>query len=754
MATKNTAKSGNAKLTQMFRNFTAPAAENELLTFDEYLELAISEPWITRGAFQLNRDMIYASGISHKIIPGKQIEHLFHFFEDNNMVGNNVVFGQRVAKKNLVEKIDNASRGNEAAKRLWILLGPPGSAKSRSMNALKHALKMYSLSHGGKTYTILLPTVDERLKDKAVLTETINGKAIYYLQAPIYEKPLQIIPHTLRADFQDQLNAAVDQENLAKFLEAHPQYDDSFDVNITDDISPFARRLIDDFMNDLNIDFHEFLSYVRVKRMIYDADRKIGIGSYTPRDPKSQEAGSIVGNVDYSLLPRYGSESHPLVHDYQGELCVGANGLVEFHEILKLDSQYLYELIFATADRFFKPEGQPPIPFNGIIIGHTNFHEYNMFQQNDVFEALRSRSTFIEMPLSVNFMDEERIYELTYSNESRNWSKEKKNTAHTAPHSLAFLALTAVMTRLHQSQKHPTLSALQKALVYAGRTDNQIDNNTARTIQEEYKWRRPSEGTFGIDPRLIQDVFEITEHDQRHEHSANRAKLVEEADQTDGSILDSLALENPCVSSVDLYFALEATVKEKFANNKEKLSEYVNNILPEARKWIFSQIASDVYEAILQDDNIVDNTWKKYTDHVQAYANNRKVRHDVTKAEIDPDEEFMKKIENYLGIAEKEVFRKELSDAISSVGHRCLLDDEPSYQNAIKKYVFESEFKSSENMKLLGWVKSGRSSAEANEQEQEDLNSAIKYLIEKKGYCGNCAFQALSVTAEASTISD
>jgi len=80
--------------------------------------------------------------------------------EDAAPVGMFVVFGQQKAKANLVEKIDNASRGLEASKRLWILLGPPGAAKSRLMDGIKTALNVYSRPDEGKTYTLLLPTVD------------------------------------------------------------------------------------------------------------------------------------------------------------------------------------------------------------------------------------------------------------------------------------------------------------------------------------------------------------------------------------------------------------------------------------------------------------------------------------------------------------------------------------------------------------------------------------------------------------------
>jgi hypothetical protein len=114
----------------------------------------------------------------------------------------------------------------------------------------------------------------------------------------------------------------------------------------------------------------------------------------------------------------------------------------------------------------------------------------------------------------------------------------------------------------------------------------------------------------------------------------------------------------------------------------------------------------------------------------------------------------MQAIEQCLGIAEKDVFRKELSDAIASVSHSVLLSDEPSYQSAVRRYVFENEFKSSENIKLLGWIKSGSSAAGVHSKEQEQLNETVKYLMENLGYCGKCAFQALTITASSTSILD
>jgi serine protein kinase len=735
-------------LTEILENATFRGTDDEVLTFPEYLDLVKREPWTTRNTFQLLHDMLLSSGVERTIVPGKPLRHRYAFFEDASLVSLFVVFGQQKAKENLIEKIDNASRGLEASKRLWILLGPPGAAKSRSMDGIKTALNHYSRSDEGKTYTLLLPTVDERLKEKALFEE----KGVHYLQAPIFERPLQVIPPPLRAPFVEKLSELVEREGVQDFLRRHPHYDGEFRMRVDGLISPYADFVLREFMRTKGLDFAELLPYLKVKRMVYDARTKTGIGSYTPRDEKSQEAGSLVGNLDYSLLPRFGSESHPLVHDYKGELCAGANGFVEIHEILKLSDRFLYELLFATQDRFFKPEGQPPIPFNGVIIGHTNFHEYNMFMANETFEALRSRTTFIEMPLSVHFKDEEKIYAFTYSNGQRKWAPKKKHLSHVAPHALEFLSLVATMTRLYESKQNPNLTLLQKALIYAGRADSGVDNNMARTILEEFEFVKPSEGTFGLDPRFIQNVFENTEHFQINEYAANLSRLRDEGGEP--AMITSIALQNPCVAPMDLYLRMEIALKESFATNKAKLGHFVEKILPQAKHWILSQIATDVYGSVLRDESVVESTWKKYTDHVRAYVHNTKVKHEVTHADVQPDEKFMQAIEQYLGIAEKDVFRKELSDAIASVSHSVLLADEPSYQSAIRRYVFENEFKSSENIKLLGWIKSGSSAAGVHSKEQEQLNETVRYLMENLGYCGKCAFQALTITASSTSILD
>ena len=370
---------------------------------------------------------------------------------------------------------------------------------------------------------------------------------------------------------------------------------------------------------------------------------------------------------------------------------------------------------------------------------------------NQSFEALRSRTTFIEMPLSINYKEEKHIYTNVYSNETRNWSEKNKNIAHVSPHVFDLISIVAAMSRVLPSKKGgDKVSLLQKALIHAGNAESGVDNNLAELIIEEFEYNDKSEGTFGLDPRFMQNVFEKTEHAQITEYNANIEKLKEVKD--DESFASSISLENPCITPMDIYIKLEHTIKEIFAKDRTTLDKYMNEVLPKAKQWCIGQITSDVYSAILKDSTIIQNTWKKYCDHVRAFTHNTKVKHEIMNKTVEPDEPFMEAVENYIAIPNRETFRSELSDAISAVGYDFLISNTPHYETAIKQYVFNNEFRNGESQKLLGWIKSGSSSANINDKEQQQFNDALQYLIDEKSHCGKCAYDAMVIAANSHSI--
>ena len=107
-------------------------------------------------------------------------------------------------------------------------------------------------------------------------------------------------------------------------------------------------------------------------------------------------------------------------------------------------------------------------------------------------------------------------------------------------------------------------------------------------ILGEFEFVKPSEGTFGLDPRFIQNTFENTEHFQINEYAANLQALMT-SDEDEQALLTSIALNNPCVTPLDLYVRMENYIKEAYATQKSKLSHYVEKILPQAKTWIFGR---------------------------------------------------------------------------------------------------------------------------------------------------------------------
>jgi hypothetical protein len=67
-------------LQALLENSSKRNVTEEILTFDEYLQVVQQEPWVTRDTFQLLHDMLLSSGVDHSINPGKPIKHHYHFF--------------------------------------------------------------------------------------------------------------------------------------------------------------------------------------------------------------------------------------------------------------------------------------------------------------------------------------------------------------------------------------------------------------------------------------------------------------------------------------------------------------------------------------------------------------------------------------------------------------------------------------------------------------------------------------------------
>lgn len=209
------------------------------------------------------------------------------------------LFGLDAILERLVEEYFHAAAHRlDVRHRILLLVGPVGSGKSTIVNLLKKGLEEYSRTEEGALYAI---------KD-----------------CPMHEDPLHLVPRALRRD-------------LAQ----------SYGILIEGDLCPYCRLMVRERYGGC-------VERVPVKRILISEEERVGIGTFSPSDPKSQDIADLTGSLDFATIGQYGSESDPRAYRFDGELNKANRGLLEFQEILKVDERFLYHLLSLSQEGNFK----------------------------------------------------------------------------------------------------------------------------------------------------------------------------------------------------------------------------------------------------------------------------------------------------------------------------------------------------------------------------------------------------------------
>src|SRR5207244_9370023 len=153
------------------------------------------------------------------------------------------------------------------------------------------------------------------------------------------------------------------------------------------------------------------LEDVPVKRLAFSEKYRVGVGTFTPSDPKSQDISELVGGIDLSTIGEYGVESDPRAYRFDGELNIANRGMMEFVEMLKCDEKFLYSLLTLSQEQSIKTGRFSLIYADEVIVSHTNESEYAAFVANKRSEALQDRIIVVRVPYNLRVGDEVRIYE-------------------------------------------------------------------------------------------------------------------------------------------------------------------------------------------------------------------------------------------------------------------------------------------------------------------------------------------------------
>ncbi len=429
--------------------------------FSDYLDLVKDNPHLSGTAYQRLYEMILSYG-SSQYEENKETLTRYDFFSDPFDQGRDAVFGLDRSLMQLMQFFKSAARGYGTEKRVLLLHGPVGSAKSTLVRLLKKGLEAYSQTERGALYTFSWKQPDGTL-----------------MACPMNEEPLHLVPTELRAKLQSMLNEGVEDP------EKH--------VEIRGDLCPMCRFLFREELKRASGDWTSALDSIVVKRLVLSEQDRIGIGTFQPKDEKNQDSTELTGDINYRKIAEYGSESDPRAFSFDGEFNIANRGLIEFVEVLKLDVAFLYDLLGASQEHKIKPKRFPQTDIDEVIIGHTNSPEYKRLQSNEFMEALRDRTVKIDIPYNTRLSDEIRIYE-------RDYNGRRIRGKHIAPHTLEIAAMWAVMTRLEEPHK-ADLNLLQKLKLYDGKTLPGYSEDNIRELRSQAK----NEGMEGISPRYVQD---------------------------------------------------------------------------------------------------------------------------------------------------------------------------------------------------------------------------------------------------------
>ncbi|WP_332697641.1 PrkA family serine protein kinase [Halalkalibacter lacteus] len=554
------------------------------------------------------------------------------------------LFGLEDAITKLVEEyFYPASQRLDVRKRLLLLMGPVSGGKSTIVMLLKKGLERYTRTDEGAVYAI-------------------KG-------CPMHEEPLHLIPESLR-----------------------PEVEKEFGVKIEGSLCPICRmRLKEEYGGNMEA--------MPVERIVFSEENRVGIGTFAPSDPKSQDISDLTGSIDFSTIGQYGSESDPRAYRFDGELNKANRGLMEFQEMLKCDEKFLWNLLSLTQEGNFKAGRFALISADELIVAHTNETEYRNFISNKKNEALHSRILVMRIPYNLKVSQEERIYDKLIK-------KSDLHHMHIAPHSLRTAATFSILTRLEPSKK-TNMDLLKKMYLYDGETvEGYMDKDV-----EELKQEAENEGMFGIDPRYV----------------LNRISSALMKD--DKTCINALDILKSLKDGLDQHPSITSDEKErtlKFITiARQEYDDLAKNEVQRAFVYSFEESAK----------SLLDN----YLDNVEVYCHGHKMKDPITGEEMDPDEKLMRSIEAQIEVSEnaKKAFREEILIRISLYARKGQTFDYSSHKGlkeAIEKKLFTD---------LKDVVKITTSSKTPDEYQLKRINEVSKRLMENHGYCSSCANELL-----------
>jgi serine protein kinase len=365
-------------------------------------------------------------------------------------------YGMEEVIEHIVAYFRHAAQGLEEKKQILYLLGPVGGGKS---------------------------SLAEKLKS---LIEKVPFYAIK--DSPVYESPLGLF------------NPAEDAKLLEEDYGIARRYLGSI-------MSPWAVKRLHEFGGDI--------TKFRVVKLWPSVLSQIAVSKTEPGDENNQDISSLVGKIDIRMLEKY-SQNDTDAYSYSGGLCLANRGILEFVEMFKAPIKVLHPLLTATQEGNYKgTEGFGAIPFDGLILAHSNEAEWQSFKNNRNNEAFLDRIYIVKVPYCLRVSDEIHIYEKLLTNSSL-------SRAPCAPDTLKMMAQFSVLSRLKEPENS---SIFSKMKIYDGENLKDTDPK-AKSYQEYRDFAGVDEGMTGLSTRFAFKILSKVFNFDHREVAANPVHLM------------------------------------------------------------------------------------------------------------------------------------------------------------------------------------------------------------------------------------
>src|SRR5215813_1371455 len=474
------------------------------------------------------------------------------------------------------------------------------------------------------------------------------------------------------------------------------EFEKMLGVHIEGDLCPVCRfRLKEEF----GTRYEE----VPVVARFFSKRNRCGIGVVPPVDPNNQDTSVLIGSEDISKLDVY-SEGDPRVLDLNGALNVGNRGMCEFIEVFKNETEYLHAMITATQEKVIPAPGRHGMVYvDTVIVAHSNEAEWQKFKADHTNEAILDRIVVVKVPYNLRLSEEVKIYQKII--------RHSDFRAHVAPHTLEVASMFAILSRLEPTPKCDLMTKLKlyngEEVVEKGKT-KKID---VRELRDETK----REGMNGISTRFTMKAL-------------------------DNALSDNV--EGNCINPINVREALITMVKEAdFADDdRKRLLEFLQDVLHKEYLEILEKEITKAFVFSYQEQ--AESLFQNYLDHAEAFVNKTKVKDRNTKEELQPDEGFLKSIEEQIAIigSAAEGFRQEVIAylwANSRRGERVSYRSYEPLKEAIEKKLMTSVRDISRII----------TKARTRDEEQTDKYDAMVKNLLESGYCMSCVDVVLKYAA-------